>query len=186
MKKFIVALVIILCSTLPAIAANPVVLMDTSAGPIKIELFEKEAPLTVKNFLQYVEDKHYDGTVFHRIIENFMIQGGGMEPGLKEKKTRGSIKNESDNGLQNKRGTIAMARTAAPDSATSQFFINVVDNDALDKARALDKVGYCVFGRVVEGMDIVEKIRKVKTDTRGSHQNVPLEDVVIKSVRVVP
>jgi cyclophilin family peptidyl-prolyl cis-trans isomerase len=185
MKMCIASLLMILCSTLPAGAANPVVLIDTSAGPIKIELFEKESPITVKNFLQYVEDKHYDGTIFHRVIENFMIQGGGMEPGLKEKKTRGPIKNESDNGLQNKRGTLAMARTPAPDSATAQFFINVVDNDFLDKAKARDKVGYCVFGRVVEGMDVVDKIRKVKTSTKGGQENVPLEDIVIKSVRVV-
>ena len=140
--------------------------------------------MTVKNFLQYVEDKHYDGTVFHRVIGNFMIQGGGMEPGLKEKKTRGPIKNESDNGLQNKRGTLAMARTSEPDSATAQFFINVVDNDFLDKAKARDKVGYCVFGRVVEGMDVVDKIRQVKTGIKGAYENVPLEDIIIKSVRV--
>jgi len=184
MKKFVAALAVILCFALPAVAANPIVLMDTSAGPIKIELFEKEAPMTVKNFLQYVEDKHYDGTVFHRVIGNFMIQGGGMEPGLKEKKTRGPIKNESDNGLQNKRGTLAMARTSEPDSATAQFFINVVDNDFLDKAKARDKVGYCVFGRVVEGMDVVDKIRQVKTGIKGAYENVPLEDIIIKSVRV--
>src|SRR5215471_15134528 len=136
MKKFVAALAVILCFALPAVAANPIVLMDTSAGPIKIELFEKEAPITVKNFLQYVEDKHYDGTVFHRVIGNFMIQGGGMEPGMKEKDTQAPIKNESSNGLSNKRGTIAMARTNDPNSATSQFFINVEDNDGLDKARA--------------------------------------------------
>jgi peptidyl-prolyl cis-trans isomerase B (cyclophilin B) len=185
MKKFGASWIVILLSALPAIAANPVLLMDTSAGSIKIELFEKEAPITVKNFMQYVAGKHYDGTIFHRVIANFMIQGGGMEPGMKEKKTREPIKNESDNGLQNKRGTLAMARTPAPDSATAQFFINVVDNDFLDKAKAQDRVGYCVFGRVTEGMEVVDQIRKVKTGAKGNHRDVPLEDIVIKSVRVV-
>jgi cyclophilin family peptidyl-prolyl cis-trans isomerase len=185
MSKFVGLLTVLLFSVLPAIAANPLILMDTSAGPIKIELFDKEAPTTVKNFLQYVEDKHYDGTIFHRVIDNFMIQGGGMEPGMKEKKTREPIKNESGNNLSNKRGTLAMARTSEPDSATAQFFVNVVDNDFLDKAKARDKVGYCVFGRVVEGMDIVDKIRKVKTGSKGAYKDVPLEDIVIKSVRVV-
>ena len=161
-------------------AANPVVVMKTSKGTIKIELNAEKAPVTVQNFLKYVEDKHYDGTIFHRVIKDFMIQGGGMEPGLKEKKTRDPIKNESDNGLKNERGTIAMARTDRPDSATSQFFINVVDNAFLDKANARDKVGYCVFGKVIEGMDVVDKIRKVKT----GRNDVPEEDVIIKSVRV--
>src|SRR5262252_2801175 len=140
MKKFVASLAVILCFALSAVAANPIVLMDTSAGLIKIELFEKEAPITVKNFLQYVEDKHYDGTVFHRVIPTFMIQGGGMEPGLKEKKTRDPIKNESNNGLSNLKGTLAMARLGrdvgnvkAADSATAQFFINVKDNTFLDR-----------------------------------------------------
>jgi len=185
MKKFVALLTLILFSALPAVAANSVVLVDTSMGSIKIELFETKAPITVKNFLQYVEDKHYDGTIFHRVMNNFMIQGGGMEPGLKEKKTREVIKNESDNNLSNKRGTIAMARRPAPDSASAQFFINVVDNPRLDKAQAPDKVGYCVFGQVIEGMDIVDKISQVKTGSKGGHENVPLEDIVIKSVRLV-
>jgi len=120
---------------------NPVVEMDTSEGKIKIELFADKAPITVKNFLKYVDDKHYDGTIFHRVISNFMIQGGGFEPGLKEKQTRDPIKNESSNGVANKRGTLAMARTNVPDSATSQFFINVKDNAFLDKANAGDGVG---------------------------------------------
>ena len=158
---------------------NVVVVIDTSKGKIKAELFADKAPITVKNFLQYVDDKHYDGTIFHRVIAKFMIQGGGLLPGLKEKKTRAAIKNESDNGLSNKRGTLAMARTSVPDSATCQFFINVVDNAFLDKANAGDRVGYCVFGRVIEGMDVVDAIKAVKTG-RG---DAPLEDVVIKSIR---
>ena len=164
-------------------AANPVVVMETSMGTIKIELFEDKAPITVKNFLSYVDDKHYDGLIFHRVIENFMIQGGGMEPGMKEKKTKDQIKNESSNGLSNTKGTLAMARTSVPDSATSQFFINVKDNDFLDKAKSRDGVGYCVFGRVTEGMDVVEKIKGVKTANKGGHGDVPVEDVVIKSVK---
>ncbi|MER3416587.1 MAG: cyclophilin [Gemmataceae bacterium] len=164
---------------------NPVVVMETSLGTIKIELFEAQAPITVKNFLQYVDDKFYDGTIFHRVIDNFMVQGGGYEPGMKEKKTRPPIKNESANGLSNERGTIAMARTSDPDSATAQFYINVVDNKFLDKSNARDGVGYCVFGRVIEGMDVVDKIRKVETRTFGSFQNVPVRDVIIKSARRV-
>jgi cyclophilin family peptidyl-prolyl cis-trans isomerase len=172
---------------------NPVVVIDTSMGAIKVELYQDKAPVTVKNFLQYVDDKHYDGTVFHRVISNFMIQGGGFEPGMKEKKTRDSIKNESSNGLSNERGTVAMARTNQPDSATAQFYINVKDNDFLDKAKARDKVGYCVFGKVIEGMDVVDKIKEVKTrrqadksiDERDPKGDEPVEDVTIKSVRVV-
>lgn len=154
---------------------NPVVIMDTSHGKIAIELFADKAPVTVKNFLQYTDDKHYDGTIFHRVIADFMIQGGGMEPGLKEKKTRAPIKNES--GISNERGTIAMARLPNPDSATAQFFINVKDNSRLDKAR------YAVFGKVIDGMDVVDKIRGVETASRGGHDDVPVQDVVIRSVR---
>ena len=164
---------------------NPVVEVDTSKGKIKIELYQDKAPDTVKNFLQYVEDKHYDGLIFHRVISDFMIQGGGFEPGLKERKTRDPIKNESGNGLANERGTIAMARTNEPDSATSQFFINVKDNKFLDKAKARDGVGYCVFGKVTEGIDIVDKIKEVKTETKKGMDDVPVDDVVIKSIRVV-
>ncbi|MBI3409130.1 MAG: peptidyl-prolyl cis-trans isomerase [Planctomycetes bacterium] len=156
--------------------------MDTSMGKIKIELFADKAPKTVKNFLQYVEDKHYDGTIFHRVIADFMIQGGGMEAGLKEKKTREAIENEA--GLSNEKGTIAMARTNAPHSATAQFFINVKDNNLLDKARARDGWGYAVFGKVIDGMGVVDKIKQVATGTQGGHQNVPETDVVIRSVRV--
>jgi cyclophilin family peptidyl-prolyl cis-trans isomerase len=164
-------------------AANPVVVMETSAGTVKIELFEDKAPVSVKNFLAYVEDKHYDGTIFHRVIEDFMIQGGGFEPGLKEKKTKDPIKNESNNGVSNLRGTIAMARTNVPDSATSQFYINVKDNKGLDGAD--DKAGYAVFGKVTEGMDVVDKIKVVKTGSKMGFRDVPVEDVVIKSIRLV-
>lgn len=166
-------------------AANPVVEIETSMGKIKVELFEDKAPITVKNFLQYVEDKHYDNTVFHRVISDFMVQGGGFEPGMKEKKTRDPIKNESSNGLSNLKGTLAMARTNVADSATSQFYINVKDNTFLDKAKARDNVGYCVFGRVIDGMDVVDKIREVETGSAKGHENVPTKDVVIKSVKVV-
>jgi cyclophilin family peptidyl-prolyl cis-trans isomerase len=182
MKRLFLAVLglALVAGTAAADDKHPVVVMETSKGTIKIELNAEKAPGTVQNFLKYVEDKHYDGTIFHRVIKDFMIQGGGMEPGLKEKKTREPIKNESGNGLKNERGTIAMARTGEPDSATSQFFINVKDNDFLDKEKARDKVGYCVFGKVIEGMDVVDKIRNVKT----GRNDVPEEDVIIKSVRV--
>jgi peptidyl-prolyl cis-trans isomerase B (cyclophilin B) len=161
---------------------NPVVVMETSKGTIKIELYQDKAPVTVKNFLDYVDARHYDGTIFHRVIPDFMIQGGGMEPGLTPKGGgRASIVNESSNGLKNERGTIAMARTSAPNSATDQFFINVKNNGFLDRERAEDKVGYCVFGKVTEGMDVVDEIRYVRT----RQGDVPEEDVIIKSVRRV-
>src|SRR6266436_3724154 len=138
---------------------NPVVVMETSLGTIKIELDAAKAPITVKNFLSYVDDKFYDGTIFHRVISNFMIQGGGFEPGMRQKPTKGQIKNESSNGLKNARGTVAMARTNVPDSATSQFFINLKDNTFLNKEEAQDNVGYCVFGKVIDGQDVVDKIK---------------------------
>jgi cyclophilin family peptidyl-prolyl cis-trans isomerase len=167
-------------------ASNPVVVMETSKGIIKIELFADKAPITVKNFLAYVDDKHYDGTIFHRVIDNFMIQGGGYTPGMVERKTRPPIKNESDNGLSNKRGTIAMARTTDPDSATAQFFINVVDNPNLDRRGS--NAGYCVFGRVIDGMEVVDKIRSVPTRDvqRGGKilwEGVPVDDIVIRTIR---
>lgn len=162
---------------------NPVVVLDTSAGKIVVELYADKAPITVKNFLQYVDDKHYDGVVFHRVIPNFMIQTGGFEAGMKERKTRESIKNESDNGLLNERGTLAMARTPAPHSASAQFFINLKHNDFLDKAKARDKFGYAVFGRVIEGMDVVDEIAKTQTGSKGGHDDVPLQDIVIRSAR---
>lgn len=191
-KVLVLCFVVLSVMAGSARAANPVVVMETNMGTIKIELFEDKAPITVKNFLQYAEDKHYDGTIFHRVIPTFMIQGGGFEPGLKEKKTRDPIKNESGNGLSNLKGTLAMARVGkdignvkAADSATSQFFINVKDNTFLDKAKAQDGVGYCVFGRVIEGLDIVDKIKMVETDDVGGHEAVPKKDVVIKSVKLV-
>jgi cyclophilin family peptidyl-prolyl cis-trans isomerase len=159
-------------------AANPVVVLETSKGDIKIELFEDKAPITVKNFLQYVDDKHYDGLVFHRVIKDFMIQGGGYDATLKERKTRQPIKNESGNGVPNNRGYISMARTNALDSATSQFYINTVDNPALDRGK------YCAFGRVVDGMDVVDKIRNTETGAKGMFDSdVPKEEIVIKKAR---
>ena len=159
------------------------VVMETSLGTIKIELDGDKAPGTVANFLGYVDEQFYDNTIFHRVIADFMIQGGGFEPGLKQKKTKASIANESSNGLTNKRGTLAMARTSEPNSATAQFFINVKDNNFLDKAQAQDGVGYCVFGRVTEGLDVVDKIKAVATGSVSGFQDVPRQDVVIKSVR---
>jgi cyclophilin family peptidyl-prolyl cis-trans isomerase len=173
---------------------KPVVVMETSLGTIKIELYESRAPITVKNFLQYVDDRFYDGTVFHRVIPTFMIQGGGFNPDLVEKKTLPPIKNESYNGLTNEPGTLAMARTGEPDSATAQFFINVMDNDFLNRARAQDRVGYAVFGKVIEGMEVVNQIKEVPTKTtlaivpgagKMPLENVPVEPVIIKSVRRV-
>jgi cyclophilin family peptidyl-prolyl cis-trans isomerase len=173
---------------------NPRVLIETSMGDIKVELFEKEAPNTVKNFLRYVEDKHYDGTIFHRVIKNFMIQGGGFTPEMTEKETRAPILNEAGGKLSNLRGTIAMARTNNPHSATDQFFINVVDNrKGLDQDLYENNYGYAVFGMVVEGMDVVDKIRAVPTGTRMVNvqgkrhpfEDVPESVVKIKSIRVV-
>ena len=159
---------------------NPAVVIDTSHGKVTVELFADKAPITVKNFLKYVEDKHYDGTVFHRVISDFMIQGGGLDAAYREKQTRDPIKNEAGNGISNERGTIAMARTGDPDSASAQFFINVRDNTFLDRKNAKDKVGYAVFGKVTDGMDVVDAIRRVKTNAG----NMPLEKVVIRSVRL--
>lgn len=164
---------------------NPQIVLETSLGNVTLELFNDKAPITVQNILGYVDEQFYDGTIFHRVIPDFMIQGGGMQSGMKEKRTKAPIKNESTNGLSNKRGAVAMARTAVPDSATAQFFINTVDNAFLDKAKAADRVGYCVFGQVIAGMDVVDKIRMVPTGTVGAHQHVPKQDVAIKSVRRV-
>jgi cyclophilin family peptidyl-prolyl cis-trans isomerase len=166
---------------------NPMVILTTTMGDIKVELYPDKAPITVKNFLDYAKAGYYDGTTFHRVIPNFMVQGGGITPDMQDK-TAGrmaAIKNESSNGLKNELGTLAMARTSAPDSATSQFFINVNNNEFLNKEKAQDKVGYAVFGKVVEGMDVVNKIVGVKTTSKGPHQNVPADPVIIKSVKVV-
>lgn len=164
----------------------PKVKLATSMGDIVVQLDPAKAPKTVENFLQYVADKHYDGTVFHRVINNFMIQGGGFTADMQQKPTRAPIPLEAGNGLKNEPYTIAMARTASPNSATAQFFINVVDNDFLDfRAPSGQGWGYCVFGRVIEGMDVVDKIRKVRTGNKGFHQDVPLEDVVIEKAEVI-
>ncbi|WP_243312530.1 peptidylprolyl isomerase [Fundidesulfovibrio agrisoli] len=159
------------------------VLMETSMGLITIELFPDKAPQTVANFLKYVDEGFYEGTIFHRVIANFMIQGGGLSATMKEKQTHAPVINEADNGLSNVKGTIAMARTMDPNSATAQFFINVNDNLFLDhKSKTPDGWGYCVFGKVVDGMDVVEKIKKVRTRRAGFHDDVPVEPVTINSV----
>ena len=160
--------------------AQQKVRLATSMGDIVVEVDAAKAPKTVANFLDYVKAGHYDGTVFHRVIPNFMIQGGGMDATLKEKDTRAPIPLESRNGLSNQRGTLAMARTMVPDSATAQFFINVKDNLFLDQANSRDGQGYAVFGKVVAGMEVVDKIKSVPTGNRGPHQNVPVEPVTIK------
>ena len=170
--------------SLPALAANPTLEMKTSQGTLVIELYPDKAPKSVENFLQYARDGFYDGTVFHRVIDGFMIQGGGFEPGLKEKKTRAPIQNEARNGLKNEPGTLAMARTRDPHSATAQFFINLVNNDKLDHP-AFDGWGYAVFGKVTQGMDVVQKIGKLPTSNVFPHQNVPTTPVLIESVRII-
>ena len=170
--------------TPPAMEIDPkkkyVAHMETDKGTIVIELFADKAPKTVENFLQYVKAGHYDGTIFHRVIDNFMIQGGGMKADMSEKPTRAPIPLESRNGLTNLRGTLAMARTMDPNSATAQFFINLKDNAFLDQANSRDGNGYAVFGKVVAGMDVVDKIKAVPTGNKGPHQNVPLEPVTIR------
>jgi len=160
--------------------------LKTNFGIIALELDTGRAPETVKNFLEYVESGFYSNTVFHRVIDGFMIQGGGFEPGMRQKPVRGPIKNEADNGVKNERYTIAMARTSEPHSASSQFFINVKDNGFLDHtAPNAQGWGYCVFGKIVEGQDVVDKIKRVKTGKRGGHADVPVEDVIIERAEVV-
>ena len=175
---------ILLISSLGSAAAwaGPVhVEMKTSLGTITLELDQDKAPQTVANFVQYAKDGFYDGTIFHRVIKGFMIQGGGFTPALKRKETRDPIPNEADNGLKNDRGTIAMARTSDPNSATAQFFINLVDNDALNFTSAdAEGYGYCVFGKVVKGMDVIDAIRQVPTENRGPYGDVPVKPVVIE------
>src|SRR5262245_48923674 len=165
---------------------GPVVLISTSLGDIKVELYEKEAPETVKNFLSYVNDKFYDGTILHRVLAGFMLQGRCFTPDMQQKQTKPPIKNEAGNGLKNDTGTLAMARTSVPDSATSQFFINVKNNDFLNRDKSQDGVGYAVFGKVIDGMDVVKKIEQVQTGRKGMYSDVPVETVVIKSITVVP
>ncbi len=157
------------------------VIFTTNYGDIKIEMLADDAPITVKNFLQYVDDGFFEGTIFHRVIPGFMIQGGGFTETMEQKKTRDPIKNEADNGLKNLRGTLSMARTQAVESATTQFFINVADNDFLDHGSR--DFGYAVFARVSEGMDVVDRIVKVATGSQGGHQNVPVDAVVILSAK---
>lgn len=160
--------------------------LHTNHGVITLKLDAEKAPKTVENFLAYVEAGHYDNTIFHRVIGNFMVQGGGFEPGMKQKPTNPPIDNEAANGLKNKRGTLAMARTNDPHSASAQFFINVVDNEFLDfKSPSGNGWGYCVFAEVVEGMDVVDSIRKVKTGNKGFHQDVPVEDVIIEKAEII-
>ncbi len=193
LKKLICALTVglLFCCAATAFAAeapakNPVVLMETSLGNVKLELFPKEAPVSVKNFLDYVNSGFYNGTIFHRVIPNFMIQGGGFTAEMKMKQTKAPIKNEADNGLKNQRGTLAMARTMVVDSATAQFFINVVDNVFLNhRDKSPQGYGYAVFGKVVEGMDVVDKIAAVQTGMQKGFQDVPQTAVVIKSMKVL-
>ena len=159
--------------------------LTTSEGDVIIALDQENAPKTSANFLEYVNDGHYDGTIFHRVIDGFMIQGGGFEPGMQQKSTRSPIENEADNGLTNDKGTLAMARTNDPHSASSQFFINCNQNDFLNfKAKTPDGWGYCVFGEVVEGLDVVTRIEETSTTSKGSHQDVPKEDIVIEKAVV--
>lgn len=177
---WISALSVLAAVTPAAAGGTPQVAFETDKGKIVLELYPDKAPKTVQNFIDYVDAGHYNNTIFHRVIPNFMIQAGGMTASMKEKPTKPPIKNEADNGLKNQRGTIAMARTQVPDSATAQFFINTVDNDFLDfKNKTIQGWGYAVFGKVVEGMDVVDAIAKVKTTSRSGHQNVPVDTVMI-------
>ncbi len=163
---------------------NPMVLVETALGSFKIELYEKEAPITVKNFLNYVDKKFYDGTIFHRVIPTFVIQGGGFTPDMMKKSTGPPIKNEAANGLKNLKGTLSMARTGEINSATCQFFISVKDNSSLDHRDTSQKgYGYAVFGKVVEGMKVIEKIKNVKTTTKGMYKDVPVKPAIIESMR---
>ena len=171
---------LLICAALPWAAWAQKVVLTTSEGDIVLELDRDKAPRTVDNFVQYVRSGHYDGTIFHRVIDNFMIQGGGMQPNMIEKATRAPIPLESRNGLQNVRGTVAMARTMVPDSATAQFFINLRDNAFLDAANSRDGHGYAVFGKVVAGMEVVDRIKALPTTTRGPHQNVPITPILIR------
>jgi peptidyl-prolyl cis-trans isomerase A (cyclophilin A) len=188
-KKIIIAVAVFMfvggmVGVVGAAEKKSVVLVKTSLGNIKIELMQRESPITVKNFLSYVEAGYYSGTILHRVIPGFMVQGGGFTSDMKVKKTGQPIKNEASNGLKNDRGTIAMARTSAPDSATSQFFINLVNNDNLNRPMP-DGHGYAVFGKVIEGMEVVDKIASVSTGVTMGFPNVPKTPVVIKSITVV-
>jgi peptidyl-prolyl cis-trans isomerase A (cyclophilin A) len=183
MKKLLV-LLSAFCLPLSALAANPQIELKTSQGAIVLELDAEKAPKTTENFLQYVKDGAYNGTIFHRVIDNFMIQGGGFDAGMKEKPTRAPIQNEAKNGLKNVAGSIAMARTRDPHSASAQFFINLKDNGFLDYP-GQDGWGYAVFGKVVQGLDVIQKIAKVATGNAGMHQNVPATPIVIESAKLI-
>jgi cyclophilin family peptidyl-prolyl cis-trans isomerase len=186
MMRLLILLLALLAAPL-ALAANPKVELKTTMGTIVFELYPENAPKTVENFLQYVKDGFYDGTIFHRVIPGFMVQGGGFTPNMQQKTTRPNIRNEAGNGLRNAVGTVAMARTADPHSASAQFFINVAENDFLDFKSPDEKgYGYTVFARVTTGMDTVDKIVKVPTATVGPHQNVPRQPVVIERARLLP
>lgn len=184
MKQLVAAIVFALTSAI-AWAAHPTVEMKTSLGTIVIELYEDKAPKTVENFVQYVQEGFFNGTVFHRVIPGFMIQGGGFTEKMDQKPTRAPIQNEAKNGLKNEIGTLAMARTGDPHSASAQFFINVASNAFLDYP-SRDGWGYAVFGKVISGMDVVQKITKVETTTVGFHPNVPAKPIVIESARILP
>ena len=183
LKKLLLTGCMLLMTANVFAADNPHVVINTSFGEIELELEAEKAPITVNNFLDYVDAERYDGTIFHRVIANFMIQGGGFDSYMQQKATKSAIKNEADNGLKNNRGTVAMARTQAPDSATMQFFINHADNDFLNHSSR--DFGYAVFAKVVRGMDVVDQIAQVKTSTYGTHQNVPTDPIVIKSIKRV-
>lgn len=186
MRKILLAIAASLLSV-SAFAANPQVELSTNMGKIVLELYPDKAPASVANFLRYVKDKHYDGTIFHRVIDSFMIQGGGFDSKMQQKPTRAPIKIESNNGLKNDTYTVAMARTMDPNSATSQFFINVKDNDFLNyRSPDAQGWGYAVFGKVIKGQDVVGKIKAVATGNKGPHQNVPNTDIVIQSARELP
>ncbi|MHC4267161.1 MAG: peptidylprolyl isomerase [Planctomycetota bacterium] len=183
---FVLVIFSIICLQLNSAYANPKVLMETSEGNITIELYEKEAPVTVKNFLSYVSEGFYNNLIFHRVIPNFMIQGGGFDSKMNQKPVKDPIKNEARRGLNNKRGTLAMARTNVINSATAQFFINLINNDFLDhKDNSASGFGYAVFGEVTEGMDVVDKIGKTRTHAFGMFRDVPINHITIKNVSVI-
>lgn len=190
LNRFVCAVLLGLClagSAFAAEAKNPTLVLETSLGNVKVELFRKEAPISVQNFLDYANSGFYSGTVFHRVIPGFMIQGGGFTPNLSQKATKAPIKNEATNGLKNDRGTLAMARTNVVDSATAQFFINVANNGFLNhRPGGPSTFGYAVFGKVIAGMDVVDKIAATQTGMQGGMGDVPVTPVVIKSVKVVP
>ena len=182
---FAFILISFVCIQLNSAYANPKVLMETSKGDITIELYEKEAPITVKNFLSYVSEGFYNNLIFHRVIPNFMIQCGGFDSEMNKKQTKDPIKNEARRGLNNKRGTIAMARTGVIDSATAQFFINLVNNTNLNHRNETDGFGYAVFGEVINGMDVVDGIARTRTHVYGTYSNVPMKTVTIKNMSII-